>query len=241
MAHLVGSYRFTTAGYDAANTRLIDESGLGNHLPLISGTPDFTGSYSSKTAFKMRGTAYFGGPNILHPECHTVIAVLHPNIATGENLRYAWASARVYGLTDPAHESASQPFEDGTSSEAQTYATYHRINENGGRCGNDGFGVDNTSGYSDAAWNVITSVWNGETSQAKHRFGTGAWATAALTQHRQVPMLEEMRLGYRPTALTTTSNDLGCLRIDIYAGDFATENPTEYAARITALVATPEL
>lgn len=65
MAYKIASYRLTAAGYDATNTRLLDESGLNNHLPLLAGAPDFTGSYGGKTCFKMHGTAYFGGPNHL--------------------------------------------------------------------------------------------------------------------------------------------------------------------------------
>lgn len=243
MAHLIGSYRFSTTGYDAANTRLIDESGLGNHLPLIAGTPDFTGSWSSKTGFKMYGTAYFGGPNLLAPDCWTAISVLHPNLNAGETLNYVWATGRNYALTDPAHQTAAQPFQDGTSSTAQFTAHRAQMRVTDGIAGVDiGGSVTASNGLTVDAWNVVTDVWNGESSQVKKRWNTGTWASGAITQHYQVGMLEEMRIGYRPTALTTSgSYHLGCLRIDLYAGDFATENATEYAARVAALVATPEL
>jgi len=242
MATLVGSYRFTAAGYDAANTRLIDESGMGNHLPLIAGSPDFTGSYDSKTAFKMFGTAYFGGPNILLPECWSAISVLHPNISGAETLNYIWGSGRYYAYSDPGHLTASQPFEDGTSSPAQLYAQRGRISGTGGLTGTDINSVSTTTGYVSDDWNVVTDVWNGTTGVVKKRFGTAATATGTISQHYQLSMMEEIRLGYRPTALTTTGTyHLGCLRIDIYAGDITVDDPAGYAARVAALVATPDL
>lgn len=242
MATLVGSYRFTTAGYDAANSRLIDESGLGNHLPLLSGTPDFTGVYNTKTAFKMFGTAYFGGPNILLPECWSAISVLHPNLSGAETLNYIWGTGRVYAYSTPGHDSASQPFEDGTSTVAQIYAQRARITGTGGLTGTDSHSVSTTTGFVADSWNIVTDVWNGTTGSVKKRFGDSAWASGTIAQHYQLSMMEEMRLGYRPTAITTTgTNHLGCLRIDIYSGDITLDDPTAYAARITALKATPEL
>lgn len=243
MAHLIASYRFASAGYDAANTRLIDESGLGNHLPLLAGTPDFTGSWGGKTAFKMTGAAYFGGANLLHPEVWTAISVIHPKLAGSETLNYIWGTSRAYAFSDHGHQSPTQPFEDGTSSTGQFIAHRARITDSGGSCGPDTGGLVTTStGLNIDAWNVVTDIWNGETSQVKKQWNAAGFASGAILQHYQVGMMEEMRLGYRPTALTTTgTNHLGCLRIDIYAGDYALDDPTGYAARVAALMATPDL
>ena len=57
----------------------------------------------------------------------------------------------------------------------------------------------------------------------------------------QASPMEEFRLGYRPTGLTVAVNHLGCLRVDIYSGDYALDDPTGYAARIAALIANPAL
>lgn len=241
MATLFGSYRMTAQGYDDGNDRLIDESGLGNHLPLLAGTPDFTGSYSSKTCFKMHGDAYFGGANLMHPEAWTVIMVVHPKVLAGETLNMLWASGRVYDATDHGHTSASEPFEDGTSTTAQLTAHRVRMTSSLALVGHDYDSASTSTGLTLDAWNVLTAVWNGESSQVRARWGTSAWTTDTITQHYQVGMMEEMRLGYRPTALTTASNHLGVLRADIYVGDFTTDDPTAYAARIAALTTTPEL
>lgn len=241
MAKLFASYRMTAQGYDATNTRLIDESGLGNHLPLLSGTPDFTGSYSSKTAFKMHGSAYFGGANLLNPEAWTAIMVVHPKVLAGETLNMVWSSGRYYPLTEHGHVTPSLPFEDGTSSTAQLTAHRIRMTDSVALVGHDYDSASTSTGLTLDAWNVLTAVWNGESSQVRARWGTSAWMTDAITQHYQVGMMEEMRIGYRPTALTTASNHLGVLRIDIYSGDFTTDDPTAYAARVAALTTTPDL
>lgn len=243
MSHLIASYRLTSAGYDAANTRLLDESGNGNHLPLLAGTPDFTGSYSSKTCFKMHGTAYFGGANVMLPACWTAISVLHPKVLAGESLNYLWASGRVYAANDPGHQTPTQPFEDGTGTTAQFSANYCRVTDAGGATGMAlaGCTVTQNTGFVSDAWNVVTDVWNGETSQVKKQWGTGGFASAAIAQHYQVGMLEEMRIGYRPSGLTVAANHLGALRVDIYAGEYPIDDPAGYAARIAALTATPDL
>lgn len=246
MAKLIASYRFSATGYDAPNTRLIDESGLGNHLPLLAGSPDFTGSYSGKTCFKMHGTAYFGGASLLHPECWTAISVLHPKVLAGESLNYIWATGRDYAMTDHGHQTPLGLYEGDVTfvspTTSQFIAHRARITDTGGVTGCDvGGSVTTTTGFVSDAWNVVTDVWNGESSQIKKRFGTAAWATSAITQHYQVGMQEEWRLGYRPSGLTVAANHLGCLRIEIYSGDYATEDPTGYAARVAALVANPDL
>lgn len=242
MAKLIGAYRLSTLGYDAANLRLVDESGLNNHLPLLAGTPTFSTYSSQPGAFDMTGTAYFGRENLLHPFVHTAILVLHPNLVGGETLNALWASARVYATNDPGHQAPSQPFEDGTNTAAQLFAPFVRIRATDVLFGNLNFNATPASGYTDAAWNVLTYVWNGETSQVKGRFGTGAWGTGAIPQHRQGLALEEMRIGYRPTAITTSGgNGLGALRCDIYEGDYSLDDPAGYAARIDALIANPAL
>lgn len=242
MASKIASYRLTAAGFDDANDRLIDESGMGNHLPLLAGVPDFTGVYGGKTCFKMHGTAYFGGPCLLQPEVWTAICVLHPLVLAGESLNYVWGSGRVYALSDPGHAAPTQPFEDGTSTTAQFTAHRARVNNVGGLTGVDiGGSVTQNTGFVSDAWNVVTDVWNGETSQVKKRWNQAAWGSSPITQHYQVGMMEEWRVGYRPTGLTVASNHLGALRVEIYAGDFSLDDPAGYAARIAALVATPEL
>lgn len=241
MAELIASYRLALAGYDAANTRLIDESGMGNHLPLLAGAPDFTGVYSAKTCFKMHGTAYFGGPSLLLPECWSAITVLHPKVLAGETLNYLWATGRNYAATDHGHAAAAQPFEDGTGTPAQSTAQRARILETTGLTGTDLHNVTTGTGMVVDAWNVVSDVWNGETSQVKKRFGVAAWASAAIAQHYQVGMQEEMRIGYRPTGLTVAGNHLGALRMDIYAGDISLDDPAGYAARVNALIANPDL
>jgi len=246
MAHLIASYRMTAAGYDANNTRLLDESGNGNHLPLLAGVPDFTGTYSGKTGFKMHGTAYFGGANLLHPECWTAISVLHPKVLAGESLNYLWASGRAYANADPGHQAPLAPYEGDVTfvspTTAQFIAHRARIHDTGGVTGCDtGGSVAHTTGFVSDAWNVVSDVWNGETSQVKKRFGAAAWGSAAITQHYQVGMLEELRIGYRPAGLTVAANHLGALRVEIYAGDYSVDDPAGYAARVAALVATPDL
>lgn len=215
MSKLIASWRTTSLGYDAANTRLLDESGNGNHLPLLGGTPDFTGSYGGVSGvWNMVGTAYFGRENLLQASCHTAILTLHPNLNAADTIRALWATGRFYPQNgDPGHQSPALPFEDGTFSGAQLDAPFVQIEPTNCQFGNAYSNVRPGSGFTANAWNVLTYVWSGDTSQVKGRFGTGVWGTAAIAQHYQGLLLEEMRLGYKPFNLTTTGNVNGTTTI----------------------------
>lgn len=240
MSKLIASYRTSPTGYDATNTRLVDESGLGNHLPLLAGTPDFSTAYGGKTAWSMKGDAYFGGPNLMFPEIFTVIMAIHPYLTGGETLKALWSSGRDYAPTDPGHEATNSAFASVTLGNYGYTARFLSVEDASIQVGNL-FGAYRSSvGFTANAWNIVTFVWNGETSLRKLRIGNGTIETDPMAQNTQVDKIEEMRLGYRATNITTTAGKhLGCLRADIHVGDYTLDDPTGYAARIAQLIADP--
>lgn len=239
MSKLIASYRTSTTGYDAANTRFVDESGLGNHLPLLAGVPDFSVSYGGKPSWSMKGDAYFGGANLLFPELFTVIMAVHPQLSAGESIKAIWSAARNYAVTDPGHATPTGVFGDTAVGSTGPYARFLSVEDTAIQVGSSYWNL-RPAGYVSNAWNIVTYVWNGETSQVKGRIGTGATGTFAIDQNYQVQSIEEFRLGFRPTNITTTAGlHMGCLRADIHVGDYTLDDPTGYAARIAQLIADP--
>ncbi|HEY1605633.1 MAG TPA: hypothetical protein VGF77_08530 [Allosphingosinicella sp.] len=234
---LVGHWRTVAGSYDAANTRLRDLSGFGNHLPLVTGAPDFTVVRDGRTGMKMHGDAYFGGKNVLPAE-FTMISVLWPNLLGTESFYPFYATRRTFAnVNDPAWQTPTDTLG------VTNLPTALRLRLFGGNAtfGDNTFGFASAA-YTSSAWRVITCVLDVADGYRKIRIDNGAWViNGPPTQQRNMLYNDEFYLGLFPGGTITTSGgqSLTSLQHIMYIGDVTQTDNSDYEALITALLANP--
>ena len=87
----VGAYHCDTAGYDAANTRITDQTAYGNHLDLVTGTPVFT-TRDGFECLDMDNTFWFEGDSPLLPR-GSYVAVFVANLPGSDGTTYPISTA----------------------------------------------------------------------------------------------------------------------------------------------------
>ena len=240
---LIAHWRTTTAGYNAASTRLEDQSGNGYHLPLETGTPDFTQTKDGHTGWKMHGDSYFsfndrnGHPANPMPSRFTVVQVLHTNVNAGEQFYPFFMGYRAFaGTDDPTWETPTDTVE-GTVNRALR-ARLHGTNLT---FGDNTFGI-HTATFTSNQWNVFVYVW--EPIGGFRKIGVNTHVLTddggGPTQQRNLLANDEMRLGIKAglgTITTSGGESLTSLQTMVWSGD-VTDDPA-FATLITALVADP--
>jgi hypothetical protein len=236
-------WRLSSSGYDASNARLTDQSGNGNHLPKLAGTPNF-GTFGGQPSMEMKGDVYFGGAADFVPTKFTVVMPVFSNLGAGAILQPFHLCQREYaeqapgGANDPAFTLPLDSF--GAGPAFGTWGQRLKFTGTTTVLGGSLQTVDFASAtFTANAWNVVQWVLDPDSLQVRIRVGTGAWIVATITsdQRTQVPMFDELRLGY--TATPVGAGLFASSQCMIFNGVAPDENASGYASLISALVADP--
>jgi hypothetical protein len=227
-----------SSGYDSGNSRLIDQTGLGLHMPLASGSAPAFIARGGVNCVDLTNTFFFELPNPILVQ-GSIVFKFHTDAsgaATGTLAIMGWASPG-YATGDHVASTPLGPWESYDLRQLYWMATsaLHRLRATN-LSGSDP--LVETAALALNTWHVATVVWNHRDLAAKLQLGAGAIITDTQTpEPLQAPAQAEsrMRLGYlKVSGGLTAPQHFSIAQMAFFEDDILLNQPTEAAALVAS-------
>lgn len=229
LSKIVASYLCNSGGYDVGNTRLIDQTGLGNHASLASGSTKFT-TAGGKSCMEVDSTWYFERGWLGIPDFTVIMAVWSSLDGTDGATYPIWGSFSLYsGPNDHLGATPSESWETRDSWAVQISNT---------SAGASDFwnSVQANATLTRSAWQILTVAYETPNFRKASINGGAVTVDSSIGNANHIRCLEKMRIGYRATSYTS-SGHLYVGEIKIIADAAFQRQPVDLATEIAAMQA----
>lgn len=232
LANCVGSYIMDSGGWNPLYSRLNDQSGLGRHAPLASGSVTLT-SRGGVSCIDFT-SQYFELPCPITPHGSFVIAINSNTTGVGDGTLWPLAFRQTkFPAGDHAAETPRTPWEDfDLSQNVNIYGSRFRITDSAA----DPL-VDATMTLN--AWNILTGVYSRKTMQAKVQLnaGTPVIDSPATAELRCQWLADTMRIGYiNATGTIASGGHIAIGEVHFFSDDVLLDQPTAHSAFLSELM-----
>jgi hypothetical protein len=233
-----GWYTFASAGWDGANSRLIDQSGLSFHLPLVSGSAPAFIARTGVSCIDLDNTFFFERANPI-PITGSIVFKFHTDAATtsGNLTIFNWQNSK-YPTGDHVALTRVTPWEANDARQVVWISSSNIGLRMTTLVGGDPIVTIGTAGLPINTWHVVTLVWNMRNLSATMRVGAATPVTDAVTPEANVgPQQHEdlMRLGYlKPSGGLTVPHHMSVAEVAFFQDDILANQPAEAAALVAS-------
>lgn len=235
VATLAGKVRditFNSASNDSVNSRWLDTSGRGNHLPFTAGT-HAAGTLGSHDAWApaLDSTEYTEFRPCLE-QVTLIMAIYHDS--TNNPVYYYWEAglqgSAAYGADDHAGETETSTWTDDDRMYVRATGGTTMI------AGSVSGMTTSTITLGNPDWTIVTVVFDPDALKIRIRANDGSWVedTAASWTELRGQLGHRARLGYWNGTINAQN---GYGRFIEIKGDAPTEQSSVYEAAITELIA----
>ncbi len=229
LSKVVAHYLCNSGGYDTGNTRLIDQTGLGNHASLATGSTKFT-TAGGKPCMEIDNTWYFERGWLGLPDFTAIMAVWSSLDGTDGTTYPIWGSFSLYsGPNDHLGATPSESWATRNSWAVQISNTSAGVLDlwNSAQA---------NATLTRSAWQILTVAYETPNFRKASINGGTVTVSSSVSAANHVRVLEKMRIGYRATGYTSAGH-LYVGEIKIIADAAFQRQSTDLAAEITAMQA----